>query len=278
MARGVNIGTSSWIPASGFSVNFQRNPIAETSMGLGAEVKLYDGALLASGSIDAPFRMGNSIIQARIENILKVMTGAESSITATPILMSDTYTGSSISVATALINSFEISADAQSYAKVNFGFIGKSAATSASTVTPGTEDANVSVFYNTTALIGGIAVNTMSFSLKGEIPIDQDDYTLNSQYLCDLRQGGNGTLSGSLSMAPRAWSQFLDSYTITEASGKQRGEIDGALTLNFGPDHSLVIDKCVYSDSSASVQGRNRFEKTINFRCMMNGDDGYTYT
>lgn len=278
MTRGISITGVGSIPISSVSVNYQRNPISEQAMGLGGEPIILDGTHVVTGSFEAPYRP--SSFSAFINDIIDVMSGDSSSLTEyTSVHISDEY-GSGVGFSNVVVNSFDISMQVKEYAKITCGFIAKQK-TSFSAVGAATYTGAYPVFYDSVVTIGeSDNIQASGFSVKGEIPIDQDNFIIGSNYLEDIIQNGNGTFSGTLSLAAKEWTKYQASMGMNSNNGYERGSFGNSVTLNLGDGtSSWVIDipTMNFADNSLSGQGHNRFEKSINWRAPVNSTDKPTF-
>ena len=117
----------------------------------------------------------------------------------------------------------------------------------------------------------GSTEKATGFSLKIEVPIDQDYYVIGNKYLEEIVQSGNGTLSGSISFGPKEWTTLLKSMGHC---GKITGNV--VLTLRGIPQdattctpvdiRTITITDVVISDSTFSGQNRTKFTKTLNWK------------
>lgn len=261
MVRGVKYG-STVIAASDVSVNYSRNLITEQAMGLGGEPTIYDGAHIATGSIGAAYRANLSGIPGAINTLIASGTAT---ISPTSLAVSDEFGGNTFP--SAFINSFELSMNVKEYGKCTMGFVASGRNANSTVVdSNATYDTNdIPIFWASSLTVGNATSATVNgFSVKLEVPIDQDYYTIGDKQLVDFIQNGNGTISGSLKFGAKDWAAVQKG--ITDANGAL-GTI--TLTLTSGGSASIgtiTIDDAMASDTSYSGSGRNRFEKTINFR------------
>jgi len=264
--RGVSIGGTN-IPVTGASINPTRNLITEQSFGSAGEAKIYDGGVVNTGSFDAAYRVGT--IDTYVNSIMNVMAGTVASLPYLTVVIGDETGG--ISFASTAINSFDLSLNVKDYAKVKLGFVSCAAGTSSSisTVTAYTADIPVASTSQITCSAAGVKFS--GITIRGEIPIDQDYYVIGNKQLYGILQSGNGSLSGSLTLASSEWAGLL------KAVG-DCGNI-GTITLTLNTASAtcvestlatVTIDNVKIESGSASGSGRARFDKTINWRAEVN--------
>lgn len=270
--RGVKYGTTVY-PVTDFTANFNRNPIAEQGMGLGGEVTIFDGACIASGTIGAVYR--STFITPFVTSINQLLSGTLTSLpTLYTLIASDEFGGGSF--ADTFINSFELSAQVKDLPKVTMGWIAKGVATA------GTVDAqyadyatdNIPTFWGST--LNHPSIKITGFTIKLEVPIDQDNYIIGSKTLDSLVQSGNGTVSGTLSLAPTAteWATLQTSMGtcgyIGDIELELKGQTSATSDCSATTVSTITIEKAVASDSTFSGQNRNKFTKTINWKAPVN--------
>jgi len=276
MARGIEIGNIS-IPVSDVSFNGQRNPISEKSFGHATETSIYGGGVVYTGSFGGAYR------PSIWSNVIKAFMGGNQSTTVNAFTDADVVATIRISdefnktfqFSSCAINSIEINCQAGDYTKITAGWIGRFATENTSThCSSGDYTATIPVFYNTS--IGGMKVK--SFRLRMERPFDQQNFIIGSEYLQSLVQNDNVTISGSFTTSPTEYEYFksviLTGDTANDApttTNKNTILVTGPTIVFRDPEGTknigtIVISKLALSDGDSSANGRNQFEKTINFK------------
>jgi hypothetical protein len=274
--RGVSIdGTT--VPVTGASISPTRSLITEQSFGSAGEAKIYDGGVVTTGSFDGAFRATGAITTA-ITEIMSVMAGTTDALTKSHvIIIGDEISG--ISFSSCAINSFELSLSVKDYAKVKLGFIsyGLGTTSSISATTNYTDPIPVASTSQITCSAAG--AHFSGITIKGEIPIDQDYYVIGTKQLFDIIQSGNGSLSGSLTLASTEWAGLLASASACGNLGEITLELNTAgSNCASSPVSTITIKDAKIESGSVSGQGRSRFEKSINWRAEVNAADSFTIT
>jgi hypothetical protein len=266
--RGVSIdGTT--VPVTSATINPARSLIIEQSFGSAGESKIYDGSMVVSGNFEGAYR-ADGLVEDAIVDIMSVMSNTTASLTPHALVIGDENGG--VAFAVTVINSFELTLNVKDYTKVNLGFVTSSAGTSSSI--SATTSYATAIPVSTTSQITCTAAGTnfSGITIRGEIPIDQDYFVIGSKNLVALLQSGNGTLSGSLTLAASEWTGLLKAV----GSCGNIGTI--ALTLNTTDSSTcastvaatITITDVKIESASASGQGRARFEKTLNWKAEVN--------
>jgi len=277
MARGIMVNNVA-VPVSDVSYNAQRNPIVEKSFGHATEPEIYGGGVVYTGSFGGAYRPGNNGWQTVIKQFMggnqaaNVETFAPDSVI--PIKVSDEF-DNTFEFGSCAITSIEINCNVNDYTKITANWIGTFASYSTNNPCSSAEyTAPISVFYNTK--IGNMKVK--SLRLRLERPFDQQNFIIGSEYLQDLVQNDNVTISGSFTVSPTDYDLFKSIYLTGDPLSKTPSNanknqiiVDGA-TIEFrNPEGTstigtIVISKFALTDGDASANGRNQFEKTINFK------------
>lgn len=289
--RGLSVDGTNLLPVSSVSVSVARNLISEETMSAVGESKIFGGTYLSNGSIEAPYRTSIDDLVAKLFG--GVVTGGVVDLPSSPcysyIYLSDEY-GNGVKVASCLITSMDLNVQTKDFAKVSFNWIGGQVVSNAQNFTTApTYSDELGVFYNTIITVASASVQCTGVSVKVERPIDQDYYVLGSEFLQDFVQSGSVQVSGSITLAAKEWSTLntvLNSNstdTVTPSATNKDDVALGTIKISLHkPDGSTVfrtitIDACRISDASASVQGRNKFEKTVNWRAEINSSSNIKF-
>ena len=279
--RGLSVDGTSLLPVSGISMSVARNLIAEETMAAVGESKLFGGTYLSNGTIDAPYRTDLDIFVEKLFGQAVTLGLGDLPVSGAwfnNIYVSDEF-GHGYKVASVMITSMDLSIQTKDFAKVSFNWIGGDAsADNRSFSTAPTYSSQLSVFYNTVIKVNGTTIKCMNISVRVERPIDQDYYILGHEYLDDYVQSGAVTVSGSIGLGPKEWSDLQNALSTGDpfpgvvqsanANNIEFGSIKIQLADPTGTTVFRTIDipNCKISDSSSNVTGRNKFEKTINWR------------
>ncbi|MFA5760186.1 MAG: phage tail tube protein [Dehalococcoidales bacterium] len=279
--RGLSVNGTTLLPVSGVSMSVARNLIAEETMSAVGESKLFGGTYLSSGTIDGIYRTDLDVIVEKLFG--QAVTSGLGELPASGAWFNNIYVsdefGHGYKVASVMITSMDLNVQTKDFAKVSFNWIGgdASADTHSFSVAP-TYSNSVSVFYNTTITVNSVAIKCMNISVRVERPIDQDYYILGHEYLDDYVQSGAVTVSGSIGLGPKEWSDLQNALSTDDpfpgvvqssnANDIEFGEIEILLAEPTGTSviRTITIPNCKISDATANVTGRNKFEKTINWR------------
>ncbi len=263
MVRGVSYGGTVFA-VTDFTANHNRNLITEQGMGLGGEPVIYDGATLITGSIGAVYR---DSFATYAQAVLDLLSGASSTISTNILISSDETSG--VSFPSSFINSFELNLQSKDMARCTMGFVAKGPGSAGSVGTAASYTDAVPIGWASTLSINSVVIKTTGITLRLKVPIDQDNYVIGSKYLDSIIQSGNGTLSGSLTLAPSEWA-------ILQSAMGSCGNLSGNIVITLNGQsasdcstslvRTITITDAVASDSSFSGQNRNKFTKTLNWK------------
>lgn len=290
--RGVSFN-SNIIPVTGASVNPNRNLITVEDMGSISQARVYGGAYSVSGTFDGAFR--RTKMQSVIDNLFG--QSASNGITTLPsnpskeLIISDEY-GHGLTFPSAVITSMDLSLNVKEYAKASFGFVAIRGTHGATTGITDTADYTTEppyAFYNASISLAS-SVKFTGVTIKIERPIDQDYYVLGSEFIQDFVQNGTLSVSGSLTMGAKDWGLIETALNygsdtidpdISHTNPVNLGNL--VITLNdpkVGGTNlaKITVNNLRIADGSVSAQGRNRFEKTINWRAAITAATDLTIT
>ncbi len=265
--RGVSIG-GTVVPVTGASVNPSRSLITEQSFGSAGEARIYDGGVVTTGSVEGAYRAGG-IFDTVINDVMNVMSGNSDALATRIVIIGDEYGG--VSLGSTAFNSFEISMNVKDYAKVKLGFVSSGVGTSGSVSADGTYTDPIPVASTSQITCSNAGTKFSGISIRGEIPIDQDYYVIGTKQLAGILQSGNGSLTGTLTLAATEW----DGLVAAVGSCGNLGTITFTMnsagpTCESVPVGVIEIQNVKIESGSASGQGRQRFDKTINWRAEVN--------
>jgi hypothetical protein len=279
MTRGLSIkvgsSTEVAIPISEITHTPTRNLITEKSFGKVTETAIYGGGVIFTGSFGGAYRpyQYQDVLKSFVGGSLSSIDAFTAAQTAT-LHMGDAY-GNNFEYSSCAITSFEINLAAGDYCKVTSNWVGTFATDSGVTVLDTADySKGIPIFYN--ADIAGMKVK--SFRLNMARPFDQNNYIIGSEYLQDLVQSDSVTVSGSFTVSAKDYTLFKKviatgdpNVTTPSTTNKNNVTVDGTVISLRTPDgtdtlQTITISTLVLSDGSASANGANEFEKTINFR------------
>lgn len=279
MARGVSLG-GAYFGVSSFSVSINRNPLIEESFTSSAATKVYGGAYSVSGSFETIYRTAS---KGPLKAIIDAIN--DGSVPQTQDIILNDDAGNTMTFGSCCINSAELNISSKEFVRVTYNFIGQTAKQEGSVPT-GSTAGEVGIFYSTVLNFGGTPVKATAATLRLEIPVDQDYFVLGSQYIQGFLQAGLATVEGTLTLGSDADVSF-----VTEAgAGEDIIEPDishantiatKAVELNIGSSAggtlttiTIPVAKCTTADVGA--QGRNKFDKTVNYVGEFDGSNNMT--
>ena len=280
MARGVSLG-GTYFGVSSFSVSINRNPLMEESFTSSAATKVYGGAYSVSGSFETIYRTAS---KGPLEAIINAINDGVVPAAQDIVLKDDA--GNTMTFGSCCINSAELNISSKEFVRVTYNFVGKTAKKTGS-VTTGSTAGDVGIFYSTVLAMDSTAVKATAATLRLEVPVDQDYFVLGSQYIQGYLQAGLATVEGTLTLGSDADVSFVTddgdaglvapdvSHKNTIATKKVELKIGssagGTLTTI-----TIPVAKCTTADVGA--QGRNKFDKTVNYVGEFDGTSGNKMT
>ncbi|MCK9459950.1 MAG: phage tail tube protein [Proteobacteria bacterium] len=285
-----------------------RTPISEENMDTMAPGEIDGGGYAVTGNIDGTLRTDPGTLNL-ISCFMGVQASGTTAgtyymtnipLTTCTLLVYDEQANDNAGVATYYtgvgMTSMEISCKVEDYAKLKFAWIGRRAITvhgalSAAPTEPTWTSFPMSVYYNAVLTFGGTVLQTKGITVKAERKYAQDYRFLGSQFLQGLYINGMSNLSGTMDIGAGEWdlvSQIINGSSIGGALDSGHTEFDGSLAntmasgelkLKFyrpagsGATNGLLltvtIAKCVVTDFNRSVQNRNMWEKTVNWKAAL---------
>lgn len=201
------------------------------------------------------------------------------------------------------IMAMDITASVKEMVKAKFTWIGQRAfivnPASITAVNFLDVDEEPSVFYNTVLTFADKPFRAKSFTLNSTRKFDEDYYFIGSEFLQGLFINGLNELGGSMTFGAGEWDQLQLAITGSITAGMLDDKIASsandflganANTLGRGkiniklynPSGSasvaeFVIDEAVITEMNHSVTGRNQWEKTANWRAILNPENGKNF-
>ena len=283
--RGITLNSMP-LPVTDFSYQVQRNLISEKAISIAGEPKIYGGTYAVSGSFGGSYRPDDfascilGILGKPNTNGTKIGKGVDDVASIYTTLKACDEYGNGLTFGSVCINSCELSMRAGEIGKATFNWIGTDVTATTTTVTSASYDNEVAVFYN--AKVGDFKCT--GFTLKIERPMAADDYCIGSEYTQSLYQSDSLSVTGSLELGARDAQNLLGIVALT-------GDDTGTYPANTAVDNinntkypssviielrapdgestlqTITLSTLHFSDGSANATGRQRFQRTINFRC-----------
>lgn len=242
--------------ASSVSYNSNRNIITEQAFGLGGEPYVYSGGAIHSGSIEGALRYS---VQTILQDVNDVIAKGDNIDGKYGVLkVTDEHGG--VQFASTVFNSVEVKMDAKDYARCTFNFFATSPSALTSDAAVPNYDKPMPIFYN--AEVVGMR-DISGFSVKLDVPIDQDYFVFGSTEIQGILQNGNGTVTGSLTFGAKEWATLQSAMFASGYIGTIRINVK---TPNGDDMGFIKVDDVVAESSSFNGQGRQRFSKSINWR------------
>lgn len=303
------------IPITDVSFQVQRNPMSEKSTSVSGEPVIYGGTYGCSGSFGGVYRGSDNGIWycmrsmlGRDPNLGGVDTPATHASFWFDITVQDELGGVN-TFSSGIITSMEISARAGDFAKYTFNWVGgmecnndSGAFPSHIEISDATYTTKAPIFYNIFLTSGATAYKCTGFTMKINRPFAADDFCIGSEYTQSIVQSDNLTIDGSLTLAQNEAGLF--SVVTTTGDLSDPGGTDPtwntlgylktntldisaskSLTIAFAdPDGGatglggIILHDVKLTDASKSASGRQRFEKSVNFRAATTNTSGIKIT
>ena len=292
------------LPITDFSFNVTRNLIAEKSMNVSGEPKIYGGTYGVTGSLSAAYRPDSfsTIISHGLLSKTSWTTGTASGIgdfaettngykNFFNIACGDEY-GNISAFASCAFTSCELSLRAGEMGKISFNWVGvkKAGSPPASIETP-SYSGDIPIFYNATLTIGGALAKVTGLTIKVNRPLSADDFVLGSEYTQSVIQSDSCTVEGTINLSNKEYAKIESAITTGDevnwdnlSAAKTNTVNLGAVSIQFNNPAGtgtalggIYITKMMLSTADVSVSGRQRFEKTLNFRCETTDTTGISW-
>lgn len=311
MVRAVSINGESQ-PVTSINVSPNRNPLAEEGLNAATPAKLFGGYYTVSGSIDCVYREWVSdIIYDLVTFINDPFTDAlEDGIPdnlPTPVDIGIWDDSASLGIIESCVfNSVELPLQSKDFVRPKLSFIGKrmrkKLTSEEDAAKPDYTDV-VGIFYSTiiteTTVTGEIktsTIETKSFTIKFDIGYDQDNFLLGSPYLHSYKLNALCEVSGTFTLTSKNDVDKLNELINDGNTVNLPGELDtdnqqllgynskkivitigssdgcGALGAQHLGKLEIPAGRLIFTDGTASMQGRQLAEKTINFRLVADPD------
>ncbi len=304
-AWGSEPSTYTSLPITDYSFNVNRNLIAEKAMNVAGEPKIYGGTYGASGSLSAAYRPSEfaTIIAHGILSKTSWSSGTASGIgdfaeassgykNFYNICAGDEF-GNVITFASCAFTSCELSLRAGEMGKISFNWVGVKKAASDGTISTPSYAGDIPIFYNAVLKVGAAdtLIKVTGITLKINRPLSSDDYVIGSEYTQSIIQSDSCTVEGTLNLSNKEFALLQSAITTgDEANWDDLDELKtntvnlGKLSIQFNNPAGtgdnlggLYITKMMLNTTDVSVNGRQKFDKTINFRCETTSTSGISW-
>lgn len=297
------------IRVTSFQQNANREVVIEESIDQVAASAIYGGTYAVSGSFEAAFRPTSFQSSNLLMGIMGLQTVTANNYKLSQIpaslalkVVDEQASTASMKGATVIyrgvgITSFEMNLNVKEYARSTINWIARQAevydtfynSNSAITDEP-------AIFYNAVLTFGASQLLCKGVTLSLSRQMDQDYFYIGSEFLQGLYYNGLTDLGGTITLGAGDWTRIRTMIAgsatdamldvgKTEFSGNTANAIPyGALVLKFMTTNGtaqtalITVDECKLTEASSSVQGRNQFEKTVNWKAVLNPAAGKDFT
>ena len=296
------VGAYKSLPITDFSFNVARNPISEKAMNVAGEPKIYGGTYGVTGSLSAAYRPAEfaTIITdglmckgtggasaAGIGDFAEATSGYKCFFDLT---CGDEF-GNTSSFASCAFNSVELSLKAGEMGKVSFNWVGVRELASGGSITTPSYDGDIPIFYNAVLTFGSTLIKATGLTIKINRPLSADDFVLGTEYTQGIIQSDSCVVEGTINLSNKEYATLVSAATTGDTTNwatlnaaKTNTVAMGAMTLQFNnPAGSgtalggIYIPNMMVSTVDVSVSGRQRFEKTLNFKCQTTSTAGISW-
>lgn len=308
-------GSGDWkkIRVTGIGDPVNRNAAFEEAIDIAVATAAVGGAYKVSGTIDATLRFKS--FAGLFESMLGSPSGDYYYLGDTPVpysfLIGDDQAGRQVQYKGCGISSMEFNLSVGQFITTKISWIGQNAIVKATTDAEVVPDFVVApandkpaIWYNAIVKVAGVPVTAKSITLRIDRKFDQDYIYIGSPVLQGLYMNGQTEASGTITLGSGEWSQLQatltggtgDSHlkiTTPQDSGNNITQSAGTESLNqlYSGAFEIVLHDadgnevgiihagtCVFNESNRSVQGRNQWEKSINYRVVVpTSTDFYVY-
>lgn len=303
VSRGIDVGietaygtvqaTRTGVRVTQFSDPVNRSVVVEEALDQVSAAAIYGGVYKVSGTLEGVFRAKG------MGPLMQAFTGASAATGAmtlgeTPKSLSmgvGDDQGNMLSVYTGVgLTQMELTCNVKEFIRAKFSYIGQKATVTHSTGSIAAIPANdlPSVFYNAELTLDSVAVPAKNCTITFQRKMDEDYYYIGDPFLKGMYLNGLSDVSGSLTFGSGEWERIMAVSTGGTGNATLPGDSNplggGALTLiGNTPDGTtpiLTIDLADirFTDFNRSVQGRNMFEKSVNFKCQVAAPEDVTIT
>ncbi len=277
--RGLSIDTTS-IPILGASIDTNRNLLTEESMAP-SEVSITGGIYNVSGNFSAGYRP--TLINPFIETGLLGKTGGGIAdvINYYEITLGDEFNNTN-TFASCVLSNCSISVKTKELTKISFDWVGTRKKSTPNPLTSPDYTHEVSIFYN--ASLGDIKCSSLTLNISR--PIGNDDTIIGSEYAQSLFQSDQITVGGNLTIPNKDYALIDKVLTTTDEAtwdtigNKNNTTYYGEIKILFrNPSGTKDLTTITLSDvyaqqSNISMQGRQRIEKTFDFKAKVTNSTG----
>ena len=294
VSRGIDVGiestygnvqaTRTGVRVTQFSDPVNRNVVVEEALDQVSASAIYGGVYKVGGTLEGVFRAKG------MGPLLQAFTGAAAStgemqLGETPKSLSmgvGDDQGNLLSVYTGVgLTQMELTCNVKEFIRARFSYIGQKATVThaAGSIAAIPADDLPSVFYNAELTLDTVAVPAKNCSITFQRMMDEDYYYIGDPFLKGMYLNGLSDVSGTLTFGSGEWERVMAVATGGTGNSVLPGDSNplGGGTLQLigntpdGTTPVLTIDLADvrFTEFNRSVQGRNMFEKSVNFRCQV---------
>jgi hypothetical protein len=289
---------SSWekIRVTGMGDPVNRNATFEEACDISVPTYAAGGVYKVSGTVDALFRF--SSFAPLLESILGSTNGVFSDTPKSfAFCIGDDQAGTQTMYYGCGISSMELNFSVKEFVKAKMTWIGQkgviTTGVSPTWVADPTTDLPA-VFYNAIVKVGGTPIRAKNVTLKIDRKFDEDYHYIGSPLLQGLYMNGMTELGGTLTLGGGQWTELLNVITggeATEITANMLTTAAGTENLNELKVGTLVIElhdlngnalgtitagNIVFTEMNRTVQGRNQWDKTVNFKVVLPTNDSFS--
>lgn len=288
---------STWykIRATGIGDPVNRNVSFEEALDIAAPTYAVAGSYVVNGTLDAILRFEG--FAPLFESMLGATAGDTYYLTDTPtsyaFLIGDDQANVQTSYYGCGITSMEFTFAVKEFVRVRMSWLGQKAQIidSGSHVSPAfyvapTAD-NAAVYYNAIISVNGNPLQVKNLTLRIDRKFDTDYFYIGSPLLQGLYMNGQTEVSGTMTLGGGQWESLKNVMTggqttsitanmqTTSAGTENKNELVAVpmeITLHDKDGVELGTIRAgsvVFSESNRSVQGRNQWDKTVNYRVIV---------
>lgn len=287
----------SWekIRVTGMGDPVNRNPTFEEACDISVASYAAGGVYKVSGTVDALFRFAS--FAPILESLLGSTTGEFSDTPKSfAFCIGDDQAGTQTAYYGCGISSMELTFSVKEFVKAKMTWIGQKG-TVVSGVSPDwvadpTSDLPA-VFYNAIIAVDGTPIRAKNVTLKIDRKFDEDYHYIGSPMLQGLYMNGQTELGGTITLGSGQWTELqnvlaggsgnsITANMLTTSAGTENlNELyTGSLVislhdLNGNALGTITAGNIVFTEMNRSVQGRNQWDKTVNFRVVLPTNDAF---
>lgn len=297
------------IRVTSFQQAANREVVVEESIDQVAASDIFGGVFSVSGSFEAAFRPTSFDDSNLLMGIMGLQTVSSSNYKLSQIpatlaikVVDEQATTSTVKGTTVVyrgvgITSFEMSLNVKEYARCTINWIARQAEVfDLPYNTSSSISDDPSIFYNAVLDFASDKLYCKGITMTLSRAMDQDYFYIGSEFLQGLYYNGLTDLGGTITLGAGDWTRLrtmiagsstdatLDvgkrEFAGTLANAIPGGKLEITLRTPDGTTQAakITVDSCKLTEASSSVQGRNQFEKTVNWKAVLNPANGEDFT